>query len=500
MSAERLLPLALAAALCGGTAHAAATITIVNSDAANVGFNDPTPATAVDGNPGVTLGAQRLYVFQRAADSWGRLLNSNVEIKIKGSMPTLDGCGTDRVVLGQAGPDGAAANFANAPRANRAYPSALANSLAGSDLDPSTTDLTAQFNVGLDTGTCSTGTAGWWYGVQDPALVPANRLPLLPVVFHEIGHGLGFTSQMVSFFGFHLYLTDQPPIWLDFMYDFTEARHWSDPAMDNAWDDSWVNDPNVVWTGTNVNHYEKSFLGPPLIVHVNAPAAIVGDYQPLQTAEFGARITGVGITGDVVLAADGVNGAPQNGGAAGTANDGCEPFTNAAAVAGKIALVDRGYCTFTVKVKNAQIAGAVGAIVANNAITGLPSMAGTEPTVTIPSVGITQALGTTLKANLTGLNLTIGTGTGTSGATNGCVRLFAPNPEQPGSSISHFHSEANPNLLMEPALNRSIFSAVDLTIELFRDIGWSTGRDEVLMADGFDPSPCAIGPAPPPAP
>ena len=47
-------------------------------------------------------------------------------------------------------------------------------------------------------------------------------------------------------------------------------------------------------------------------------------------------------------------------------------LTNAAAIAGKIALVDRGICGFTIKVKNAQNAGAIGVVVANN-VGGRPS-------------------------------------------------------------------------------------------------------------------------------
>jgi hypothetical protein len=53
--------------LTGGVSHAT-TITIVNQDGVNEGFNDPTPAAPVGGNPGTTVGAQRLFVFQHAAD------------------------------------------------------------------------------------------------------------------------------------------------------------------------------------------------------------------------------------------------------------------------------------------------------------------------------------------------------------------------------------------------------------------------------------------------
>jgi Thermolysin metallopeptidase, alpha-helical domain/PA domain len=66
-------------------------------------------------------------------------------------------------------------------------------------------------------------------------------------------------------------------------------------------------------------------------------------------------------------------------------------LTNASAVAGNIAIVDRGGCAFTVKVKNAQDAGAVAVIVGNSAGGGAFGMAGADPNITIPSVGISNA-------------------------------------------------------------------------------------------------------------
>ena len=45
----------------------AATITIVNIDLPGEGFNDPTVVAPVGGNPGTTLGQQRLLAFQYAA-------------------------------------------------------------------------------------------------------------------------------------------------------------------------------------------------------------------------------------------------------------------------------------------------------------------------------------------------------------------------------------------------------------------------------------------------
>lgn len=51
---------------------------------------------------------------------------------------------------------------------------------------------------------------------------------------------------------------------------------------------------------------------------------------------------------------------------AGLPANGCEAITNPDAIAGKIAVLDRGECNFTVKVQNAQDAGALAVIVCNN--------------------------------------------------------------------------------------------------------------------------------------
>ena len=81
---------------------------------------------------------------------------------------------------------------------------------------------------------------------------------------------------------------------------------------------------------------------------VNAPATLAG-VKEAGTAAFGP--TSFDLTGDLVLARD---AATIEGP---TTTDGCTPFTNAAAVAGKIAVIDRGDCLFVVKVRNAQDAG-----------------------------------------------------------------------------------------------------------------------------------------------
>src|SRR5437899_2303372 len=71
------------------TSAFAAHLVVRNTNLAGVGFNDTTPATPVGGNAGTTIGQQRLNVFQRAADIWGALLDSKIDIPVDASFPSV---------------------------------------------------------------------------------------------------------------------------------------------------------------------------------------------------------------------------------------------------------------------------------------------------------------------------------------------------------------------------------------------------------------------------
>jgi hypothetical protein len=160
-------------------------------------------------------------------------------------------------------------------------------------------------------------------------------------------------------------------------------------------------------------------------------------------------------------------------------SDGCTPLINAGAMAGKIALIDRGSCAFIQKTAAAQAAGAIAVVIANNVAGSPPGMGGSDPTITIPTVSVTQADGNAIKANLAGgVTITIGPNVAfLAGADdNGRVLLFAPNPVQGGSSISHWDDSAEPSLLMEPFITGGLSSGVDLTRYAFEDIGWFMPR------------------------
>src|ERR1051325_6997239 len=114
-----LASLTLCAALTS-SAFAKATINIRNPDAAGVGFNDATPAAPVGGNPGTTLGQQRLNAFQVAADIWGNTIDSSVPIRIDASFAALP-CTATSATLGSAGPTRIFSDFDNAPKTNTWY-------------------------------------------------------------------------------------------------------------------------------------------------------------------------------------------------------------------------------------------------------------------------------------------------------------------------------------------------------------------------------------------
>ncbi len=185
-----LLGLACLLAMVGASPVArAATITVVNYDGAGEGFNDPTPVAPVWGNPGTTLGAQRLNAFQFAANIWGALVDSAAQIRVGAKFDPLS-CNSTSAVLGSAGPVSIARDFAGAPVPNTWFPMALANALYGSDLDPGRDDISATFNSSIGT-TCPFPRV-WYYGLD--ASPPGSQIDFVAVVLHELGHGLGFLT------------------------------------------------------------------------------------------------------------------------------------------------------------------------------------------------------------------------------------------------------------------------------------------------------------------
>jgi len=131
---------------------------------------------------------------QAAIDIWAANFKSSVVISVDASWGRSSSWG----VLGSARPGSFFSSFSGAPDPSLWYPSALANALAGKDLDKANPEIVIQVN-----------SAATW-NTRGDGLPTSNEYDLQSVFLHEIGHGLGFLSNDAydPFFG--LGNLDQP--------------------------------------------------------------------------------------------------------------------------------------------------------------------------------------------------------------------------------------------------------------------------------------------------
>lgn len=230
----------------------ATTFIINNVDGPGEGFNDPTPATPVSGNNGTTLGQQRLNLFQKAADIWGAVIDSNVPIIIQASFDLL-WCNTNSAVLGSAGAVTLVRDFDNAPKSNTWYHIALANAIAGSDQNTGADDIVATFNSNIGNSNCLSGT-NWYLGFDHN---PGSDIDLLVVLLHEFAHGLGFSDFTDETTG--NFIRNKPGIFAHFMFDNTTSLHWNEMTSGERIA-SAINTGNVVWDGQKVVTDAAGFL------------------------------------------------------------------------------------------------------------------------------------------------------------------------------------------------------------------------------------------------
>lgn len=118
--------------------------------------------------------------FQHAVDIWSRHLQSGVTIRVRARWEPAE----DDDVLGSTSPR-IIANFAQVPERNTWYALALANALAGADLDPDEPHIRTSFNSAF---------GRWYFGTDGRP--PTGRFDLATIVLHELGHGLGFVGSM----------------------------------------------------------------------------------------------------------------------------------------------------------------------------------------------------------------------------------------------------------------------------------------------------------------
>ena len=115
--------------------------------------------------------------IQAAVDTWSENFSSKIDVRVNITWARSSNYG----VLAAAS---SVSNFVfpEAPDRTLYYPSALANSIAGRDLDRSKPEMEITI----------TSTAPWYLGTDGKC--PSNLYDLQSVILHEMAHGLGFIS------------------------------------------------------------------------------------------------------------------------------------------------------------------------------------------------------------------------------------------------------------------------------------------------------------------
>ncbi len=386
---------------------------INNYDGAGEGLNDPTPPAAGQTGGGcagaTSLGDARLCSLQAAANFWGNVINTELGSAFAGAWNVyVDSffdpltCGAGGAVLGAATTQFVFRDFTGAPQAGTWFAESMANAIAGSDLCDQFTDPNCQssgfpigemytvYNSDLDNG-CLPGAAGFFYD-DGTATAPPDRINFYEVAVHEFGHGLGFASYTDESTG--QFFSGFPTIYDHCLYDLTMNDTWNNMTASQI-QQSATNTGNLVWNCPDVTNDIPNVLDNHPVLVINSPASLAGEILA-GGAEFGPALQLIppgNVTDDLALAED--NTAPD-------VNDACE--TVDPSVSGMIAVIRRGNCAFVTKVKNAQDAGAVGAVVVNNDGDYIMTMGGTDPSITIPSVFIPQTVGENIITVLSRVN------------------------------------------------------------------------------------------------
>lgn len=225
--------------------------------------------------------------------------------------------------------------------------------------------------------------------MQSPA-VPGNRKAAVTNLFywnniiHDVTYQYGFNEASGNFQADNM----------------GRGGNGNDYVQAEAQDASGTNNANFSTPadGTRPRMQMYLFTGGPLVI-VTAPSSIAGNYNSVESIfSTSNKLAVIGaVSGQVVYYNDAVGGTHEACGGAPTNT-----------LTGKIALIDRGNCNFTDKVKAAQNAGAIGVIMINNVSGAAIQMGGTDNTITIPAVMVTMQTGAILVSAISnGLSATL---------------------------------------------------------------------------------------------
>lgn len=226
----------------------AATLQPVYLDAAGVGFND------------ATLGVARKAALSTALSIWGNQLRSTQVIKVAVSFDSLP-CASGAATLGAGEPISYLQNFVGAPVQSRLYPVALAESLARVNLNSDGNEIVMRINADVDQG-CAGSITGFDYNTNPSTPTAANKIRALPVMLHELAHGLGFftpiclvnlpggcgvTPGQWPYGGYPNNVLDR---WSDFLRDGPSGSFWN--SLSSTQRIASARNGNLVWDGPQV--------------------------------------------------------------------------------------------------------------------------------------------------------------------------------------------------------------------------------------------------------
>lgn len=170
---------------------------------------------------------------QYAIDIWSRNFSSQVPVNVEATWET----NPNNSILGSARPGYFFNDFPGAPDPDLWYPSALANSLANRDLDPSQIEIFLNVN----------STPLWYTGIDGK---PGPRsYDLVSVILHEVAHGLGFLSnaEYDRFFGTGYMFQPTP---FDAYIELPDGRRFTDFCSRSADLGKAMTSP-LFWSGTS---------------------------------------------------------------------------------------------------------------------------------------------------------------------------------------------------------------------------------------------------------
>ena len=222
----------------------------------NSGFDSNTALTAIDGNNGTTIGAQRKLSFIKAAEIISELLTSTVTIEVDASFSALS-CTSNSATLGSAGATNNL-SYNNPPPTglehSTFYPVGLINAIRSTDVDGGS-DITAQFNSDIGDADCLAA-SDWYYGFGTPG---ASEIGFTTVLLHEITHGLGFASLVDPTDGSKASGFDD--IFSNNLFDNATGLNFNDGAeTDQNREDAAISVSGLLWSGNNANTQAMGLL------------------------------------------------------------------------------------------------------------------------------------------------------------------------------------------------------------------------------------------------